>query len=85
MHPCPGAFSVRVCEFGLLRLEQRRRPARQGHQAHHRRRQQGIRPRRGKFVYPFTTWMKSDLETLRARACTATSPLATTVNLQENV
>ena len=45
---CPGAFAVQLCELGLLRLEQRRRPARQGHQAHHRRRQQGIRPRRGK-------------------------------------
>ena len=42
---CPGAFAVQLCELGLLRLEQRRRPARQGHQAHHRRRQQGLRPR----------------------------------------
>ena len=56
-----GAFSVRVCEFWLLRLEQRRRPTRQGHQArakrpqqqHHRRRQQGLRPGRGKLARSF--------------------------------
>ena len=56
-----GAFSVRVCEFWLLRLEQRRRAARQGNQArakrpqqqHHRRRQQGLRPGRGKLSRSF--------------------------------